>query len=111
MVSAVSAPIALDHPQQTAIKRENARGVIIRIIFASGDANVERSSPQFSAHQILVFTVLLVRRFFVIKIGAREFSRQKNEMINEFSFANRMSIYRVVASRCVAATNFNFTDL
>jgi hypothetical protein len=32
-------------------------------------------------------------------------------MVNKFSFANRMSIYRVVASRCVAAINLNFTDL
>jgi hypothetical protein len=47
MVSAVSARIAPGHPQQTAIRREHARGVIIPMIFASGAANVERSSPQF----------------------------------------------------------------
>jgi hypothetical protein len=47
MVSAVSARIAPDHPQQIAIRKENAREVIIPIIFASGGANVERSSSQF----------------------------------------------------------------
>jgi len=47
MVSAVSARNTPDHPQQTAIRRESARGVIIPIIFASGDSNVERSSSQF----------------------------------------------------------------
>jgi hypothetical protein len=61
-------------------------------------------------HRILVFTVLLVRRFFVIKIGAGDFPGKKRDL-NKFSFANRMSIYRVVASRCVAAINLNFTDL
>ena len=77
---------------------ENARGVIIRIIFASGDANVELEFVVIF-FRILVFTVLLVLRFFVIKIGAGIFPG-KNEMVNKFSFANRMSIYRVVTSRC-----------
>jgi hypothetical protein len=39
------------------------------------------------------------------------FSWRKTEMMREFSFANRMSIYRVVASCCVAAIHLNFTDL
>jgi hypothetical protein len=61
-------------------------------------SGVRRKLP----HRFLVFTVLLVRRFFVIKIGAEIFPG-KSEMVNKFSFANLMSIYRVVASRCVAA--------
>jgi hypothetical protein len=32
-------------------------------------------------------------------------------MVNKFSFANPRPIYRVEASRCVAAINLNFKDL
>jgi hypothetical protein len=45
-----------------------------------------------------------------IKIKVARFQAEKRNG-NKFSFAKRMSIYRVVASRCVAAINLNFTDL
>jgi hypothetical protein len=32
-------------------------------------------------------------------------------MVNKFSFAKLISIYTVVASRCIAAINLNLTDL
>jgi hypothetical protein len=53
------------------------------------------------------FACLLLLR---IKIRVARFQEEKRNG-NKFSFAKRMSIYRVVASRCVAAINLNFTDL
>lgn len=79
------------------------------MIFASRGGIVERSSRLCGGLKKFVFTVLLVRRFFVSNKGRD--SRGENEMLNKFSFANRRPIYRVEASRCVAAINLNFKDL
>jgi hypothetical protein len=77
---------------------------------AGPDAIVERRSGQPARKRFFCFYGFACQPLLRIKIWGR-FSWRKTEMINEFSFANRMSIYRVVASRCVAAINLNFTDL
>jgi tagatose-1,6-bisphosphate aldolase non-catalytic subunit AgaZ/GatZ len=53
---------------------------------------------------------LLPESFSVWKEWFRVFLAQER-MEKQFSFANRMSIYRVAASFRLAAINLNFTDL
>jgi hypothetical protein len=57
---------------------------------------VERGLAPFCRPKKSVFTVLLVRRFFVSRIRVARFFGEKQDG-KQFSFANRRSIYRLAA--------------
>ena len=80
------------------------------MIFASRSGIVERSSRAFPRVEEILFLRFCLSAASSYQDKGREFPR-RNEMVNKFSFANQRPIYRVVASRCVAAINLNFTDL